>query len=235
MCCLISRTSFPHFSLRSLPLRYVLPSCYHHLHLACRLFPTLQVEALDSGRLDTLFRGNTIACKVLSISFKTFGLYYLQSVLRPLILSLMKSNDRDYEVDPTRISDSSNLKTNQSNLLSLVSSFYKTILKSLPSLPLQLRTLCHVLYQVRHSLNLLLQFIYFSLSQVVVDRFPDGGLDTVNSAIFLRFINPAIGMFNSAVRFCRIRVSTDLLTGDIILYWQQCCIKFLCDRIVEIL
>ena len=29
----------------------------------------------------------------MSISFKTFGLYYLQSVLRPLILSLMKSND----------------------------------------------------------------------------------------------------------------------------------------------
>ena len=153
MCCLISRTSFPPFSLRSSPLRYVLPSYYHHLHLACRLFPTLQVEALDSGRLDTLFRGNTIACKVLSISFKTFGLYYLQSVLRPLILSLMKSNDCDYEVDPTRISDPSNLKTNQSNLLSLVSSFYKTILKSLPSLPLQLRTLCHILYQVRHSLT----------------------------------------------------------------------------------
>ena len=93
LCCLISRTSFPPFSLRSLPLRYVLPSCYHHLHLACCLFPTLQVEALDSGRLDTLFRGNIIACKVLSISFKTFSLYYLQSVLCPLILSLMKSND----------------------------------------------------------------------------------------------------------------------------------------------
>ena len=59
-----------------------------------------------------------------------------------------------------------------------------------------------------------------------MDRFPDGGLDTVNSAIFLRFINPAIGMCNLVVRFCRIRVSTDLLTGDIILYWQQCCIKF---------
>ena len=30
-------------------------------------------------------------------------------------------------------------------------------------------------------------------SQVVIGHFPDGGLDTVNSAIFLRFINPAIG------------------------------------------
>ena len=111
-----------------------------------------QVEALDSGRLDTLFRGNTIACKVLSISFKTFGLYYLQSVLRPLILSLMKSHDCDYEVDPTRINDPACLKTNQANLLGLVSSFYKTILTSLPSLPLQLRTLCHVLYQVTNAL-----------------------------------------------------------------------------------
>ena len=147
------KNKLPSFLTEILTTEVCTPCYYHHLHLACRLFPTLQVEALDSGRLDTLFRGNTIACKVLSISFKTFGLYYLQSVLRPLILSLMKSNDCDYEVDPTRISDPSNLKTNQSNLLSLVSSFYKTILKSLPSLPLQLRTLCHILYQVRHSLT----------------------------------------------------------------------------------
>ena len=125
--------------------------------------------------MDTLFRGNTIACKVLSISFKTFGMYYLQSVLRPLILSLTKFADCDYEVDPSRISDPCQLGANQQKLLQLVQSFYKTILNSLHSLPLQLRTVCHVLYQV------------------VVTHFPDGGLDTVNSAIFLRFINPAIG------------------------------------------
>ena len=103
---------------------------------------------MESGRLDTLFRGNTIACKVLSIAFKTFGLYYLQSVLRPLILSLMKTQDCDYEVDPMRIQDRSNLEGNRTRLLEVVSSFYETILNSLASLPLQLRTVCHILYQV---------------------------------------------------------------------------------------
>lgn len=133
-----------------------------------------EVVALESGRLDTLFRGNTMACKVLSIAFKTFGLYYLQSVLRPLILDLMKTQEYDYEVDPTRLQNHSNLQSNRTRLLQVVTSFYETILNSLPSLPLQLRTVCHILYQV------------------VIGHFPDGGLDTVNSAIFLRFINPAI-------------------------------------------
>ena len=112
-----------------------------------------KVDALESGRLDTLFRGNTIACKVLSIAFKTFGLYYLQAVLRPLILNLMKNLESDYEVDPMRIQDPSKLERNQTHLLEVVTSFYNTILKSLPSLPLQLRTVCHVLYQVSQYVN----------------------------------------------------------------------------------
>ena len=110
----------------------------------------IQVEALESGRVDTLFRGNSIACKVLSLSFKTFGLYYLQSVVRPLILQLMKCNDKDFEVDPARLTDPEKLQRNQLNLLELVQTFYTTILSSLPSLPLQLRTVCHMLFTVRN-------------------------------------------------------------------------------------
>lgn len=107
-----------------------------------------EVEALESGRVDTLFRGNSIACKVLSVSFKTFGLYYLQSVVSPLIMQLIKNSDADFEVDPTRLSDPGKLKMNQKNLFNLVESFYTTIQESLPSLPLQLRMLCHILYSV---------------------------------------------------------------------------------------
>ena len=99
--------------------------------------------------MDTLFRGNSIACKVLSLSFKTFGLYYLQSVVRPLIIQLMKCNDKDFEVDPARLTDPEKLQRNQLNLLELVQTFYTTILSSLPSLPLQLRTVCHMLFTVR--------------------------------------------------------------------------------------
>ena len=98
--------------------------------------------------MDTLFRGNSIACKVLSLSFKTFGLYYLQSVVRPLIIQLMKCNDKDFEVDPARLTDPEKLQRNQLNLLELVQMFYTTILSSLPSLPLQLRTVCHMLFTV---------------------------------------------------------------------------------------
>lgn len=112
------------------------------------LFFSSQLEAAESGRVDTLFRGNTIACKVLSSSFKTFGLYYLQSVVRPLILQLLKLVDKDFEVDPARMSDPSKLAENQANLLELVQTFCNTIITSLPSVPLQLRTVCHILYSV---------------------------------------------------------------------------------------
>ena len=117
------------------------------IHIS-ELTHSYQVEALESGRVDTLFRGNSIACKVLSLSFKTFGLYYLQSVVRPLIMDLIKNSEADFEVDPTRLSDQGKLKANQKNLSNLVEKFYRTIQKSLPSLPLQLRMLCHILYSV---------------------------------------------------------------------------------------
>lgn len=106
------------------------------------------MDDVDSGRVDTLFRGNTIACKVLSSSFKTFGLYYLQAVVRPLILQLLKMGDKDFEVDPARISKGSKLEDNQANLQELVETFCNTIINSLPSVPLQLRTVCHTLFSV---------------------------------------------------------------------------------------
>lgn len=124
------------------------------------------MEALESGRLDTLFRGNSIACKVLSCSFKTFGLYYLQSVVRPLILQLMKSNDKEYEVDPARLMDPDKLERNQSNLLELVQTFYTTILNSLSSLPLQLRMVCHILYNVS---GLPVRALIYGNSQRLID------------------------------------------------------------------
>ena len=120
---------------------------YTYVYIYVRVLSS-KLEAAESGRVDTLFRGNTIACKVLSSSFKTFGLYYLQSVVRPLILQLLKLVDKDFEVDPARMSDPSKLAENQANLLELVRTFCNTIITSLPSVPLQLRTVCHILYSV---------------------------------------------------------------------------------------
>ena len=86
----------------------------------------------------------------------------------------MKASDKDYEVDPARLTDTSKLEKNQLNLLNLVKTFYTTIVSSQASLPLQLRTVCHI------------------LNGVVCSHSPESSVDTVNSAIFLRFINPAI-------------------------------------------
>ena len=61
-----------------------------------------EVEALLRGQIDVIFRGNSFPCKVLSQSFKTFGLFFLQSVLRPIVVDLLQDKDKRYEVDHTR-------------------------------------------------------------------------------------------------------------------------------------
>ena len=61
-----------------------------------------EVEAMLKGHIDVIFRGNSLPCKVLSQSFRQFGFLFIQSVLRPLVMNLLREDHKSYEVDPTR-------------------------------------------------------------------------------------------------------------------------------------
>lgn len=71
------------------------------------------------------------------------------------------------------------MEKNRRNLIALTQSVFDAIVNSANRFPPQLRSMCHCLYQV--------------LSK----RFPNllqSNIGAVGTVIFLRFINPAIGM-----------------------------------------
>ncbi|XP_071848474.1 neurofibromin-like isoform X2 [Apostichopus japonicus] len=133
-----------------------------------------EVEIADS--LQTLFRGNSLASKIMTYCFKMYGAIYLRGLLEGLVSDMMSPdlNAISYEVDPKRMDQDENLERNQRNLIELTEKFFSTIIKSVIKFPAQLRSVCHCLYQV------------------VAQRFPQNAFGAVGSAIFLRFINPAI-------------------------------------------
>ena len=61
-----------------------------------------QVEIADS--MQTLFRGNSLASKIMAYCFKIYGQGYLRELLNPLIMEMFVSDKQgvQYEVDPTR-------------------------------------------------------------------------------------------------------------------------------------
>lgn len=72
----------------------------HLLHeLIWKMFMK-EVELAESPT--TLFRGNTLASKIMGFCFKIYGATYLHNLLRGFISDMMENPGRSYEVDPTR-------------------------------------------------------------------------------------------------------------------------------------
>uniref|UniRef100_A0A287DFV8 Neurofibromin n=1 Tax=Ictidomys tridecemlineatus TaxID=43179 RepID=A0A287DFV8_ICTTR len=159
-------------------LARVLVTLFDSRHLLYQLLWNMfskEVELADS--MQTLFRGNSLASKIMTFCFKVYGATYLQKLLDPLLRIVITSSDWQhvsFEVDPTRLEPSESLEENQRNLLQMTEKFFHAIISSSSEFPPQLRSVCHCLYQV------------------VSQRFPQNSIGAVGSAMFLRFINPAI-------------------------------------------
>ncbi|XP_071499783.1 neurofibromin-like [Diadema antillarum] len=134
-----------------------------------------EVELADC--MQTLFRGNSLASKIMAACFKMYGQNYLKQRLSPLVQDMMLGTGQDharYEVDSARLEPHEDLERNRENLMQLAKKFFYSIVTSVDQFPAQLRSVC------------------YCLNQVVAQRFPVNSLGAVGSAIFLRFINPAI-------------------------------------------
>lgn len=137
-----------------------------------------EVELLDC--MKTLFRGNSLASKIMSFCFKIYGTEYLKSLLEPLILPLTFEENESicYEIDPNRVPEGECVvEENRRNLLRLTKRVYDSIIGSTERFPPQLRSMCHCLFQV--------------LNKRFHGNLP-GNISAVGTVIFLRFINPAI-------------------------------------------
>ncbi|OXB79091.1 UNVERIFIED_CONTAM: hypothetical protein H355_005967 [Colinus virginianus] len=159
-------------------LARVLVTLFDSRHLLYQLLWNMfskEVELADS--MQTLFRGNSLASKIMTFCFKVYGATYLQKLLEPLLRTVITSSEWQhvsFEVDPTRLEPAESLEENQRSLLQMTEKFFHAIINSSSEFPPQLRSVCHCLYQV------------------VSQRFPQNSIGAVGSAMFLRFINPAI-------------------------------------------
>ncbi|XP_044286035.1 neurofibromin isoform X4 [Varanus komodoensis] len=180
-------------------LARVLVTLFDSRHLLYQLLWNMfskEVELADS--MQTLFRGNSLASKIMTFCFKVYGATYLQKLLEPLLRMVITSSEWQhvsFEVDPTRLESSESLEDNQRSLLQMTDKFFHAIINSSAEFPPQLRSVCHCLYQATcHSLlnKATVKEKKENKKSVVSQRFPQNSIGAVGSAMFLRFINPAI-------------------------------------------
>ncbi|KAI4887778.1 hypothetical protein NFI96_006548 [Prochilodus magdalenae] len=180
-------------------LARVLVTLFDSRHLLYQLLWNMfskEVELADS--MQTLFRGNSLASKIMTFCFKVYGATYLQKLLEPLLRGVITAPEwqmLSFEVDPTRLEPSEVLEENQRNLLQMTKRFFLAIINSSSEFPPQLRSVCHCLFQATcHSLlnKATVKEKKESKKSVVSQRFPQNSIGAVGSAMFLRFINPAI-------------------------------------------
>jgi neurofibromin 1 len=111
--------------------------------------------------------------------FRMYGQYYLKDLLNPLIMEMFETN-LSYEVDAARLEEGETVDENRKNLMDLTQRVFNAIVASSDKFPPKLRSMCHCLYQV------------------VTQRFQQSSIEAVwtviGTILFLRFINPAIGM-----------------------------------------
>ncbi|MEJ1272371.1 hypothetical protein NN561_003221 [Cricetulus griseus] len=137
-------------------LARVLVTLFDSRHLLYQLLWNMfskEVELADS--MQTLFRGNSLASKIMTFCFKVYGATYLQKLLDPLLRIVITSSDWQhvsFEVDPTRLESSESLEENQRNLLQMTEKFFHAIISSSLEFPSQLRSVCHCLYQILQSI-----------------------------------------------------------------------------------
>ncbi|XP_067253752.1 neurofibromin isoform X2 [Chanodichthys erythropterus] len=180
-------------------LARVLVTLFDSRHLLYQLLWNMfskEVELADS--MQTLFRGNSLASKIMTFCFKVYGATYLQKLLEPLLRGVITGTEwqmLSFEVDPTRLETGENLEANQRNLLRMTDRFFQAIINSSGEFPPQLRSVCHCLFQATcHSLlsKASVKDRKEVRKAVVSQRFPQNSIGAVGSAMFLRFVNPAI-------------------------------------------
>eukprot|EP01119_Soliformovum_irregulare_P023381 TRINITY_DN8156_c0_g2_i2.p1 TRINITY_DN8156_c0_g2~~TRINITY_DN8156_c0_g2_i2.p1 ORF type:complete len:1712 (+),score=184.19 TRINITY_DN8156_c0_g2_i2:33-5138(+) len=155
-------------------------------------FVSLEVKAADSDT--SLFRANSVVCKMTSFYSKLVGLPYLWKTLALAIHELNDLGKGDYddntkynsegmtsimsqpsmEVDPNRLEEGEDEKVNQIQLQLMSQKLFAAITKSVDNLPPQLREL------MAH------------LREEVSAKFPEQLHKVLGGFIFLRFICPSI-------------------------------------------
>lgn len=125
----------------------------------------------DAG---TLFRGNTMATKLMTAFTKMSGREYLAKTLKGPIEALAQdmANGKNFEIDPSKAQG--DIKENIANLRTAATTFLEAITSSLPNCPIPFRIMAN------------------HLQEEVVKYYPEARYSSVGGFICLRFFCPAL-------------------------------------------
>ncbi|TRY78202.1 hypothetical protein TCAL_13221 [Tigriopus californicus] len=173
-----------------------LMNVFHGEDIAEDVLAEIVVDEISNIENEHLtFRGNSIATKAMESYIKLVGQRYLQSTLQNVITERLL-NDQDLEVDPIKVSDPDELRTNRANLQKAVKQVWSRIAKSYSYFPIQLQ---RCFYKIRQYLQ-------------HVGK-PEVGDNLISSCIFLRYLCPAIlspSLFNLTDEYPSKRANRNL-------------------------
>lgn len=139
---------------------------------------TTEVESCDEGSKNTLFRGNAVPAKAVGYFPRLVGTQWMTQTLKPVFEEVIKacSQGTSYVVDPSKLQDGEDLKTNQQNFRDLLNKFIDTIYDARSSMP--------------ESLIIEAKLIY----EKVKAKFGDFAINILSGFLFLRFLLPAFNV-----------------------------------------
>eukprot|EP00002_Diphylleia_rotans_P039100 TRINITY_DN8990_c0_g1_i3.p1 TRINITY_DN8990_c0_g1~~TRINITY_DN8990_c0_g1_i3.p1 ORF type:complete len:866 (+),score=176.29 TRINITY_DN8990_c0_g1_i3:123-2720(+) len=130
-------------------------------------------EVAITESANTLFRSNSMSCKLLSHFSRMIGSKYLEAVLKSHIQAICSRNI-NLEVDPFKLKDKGQIDVNMRELNMWAQAILDSIVCSISECPSPFRVICQ------------------HLKAEVNKRFPEKKYIAIGSFIFLRFFCPAI-------------------------------------------
>jgi hypothetical protein len=92
----------------------------------------------------TIFRANSIACKIFKAYSRLIGLRYIWKMFAGPLAHLQKeSNESEMEVDPERIEEGADEMANKWQLMLTAQKIFTAIERSLEYIPIELSMICH--------------------------------------------------------------------------------------------
>eukprot|EP00111_Clytia_hemisphaerica_P003207 TCONS_00009136-protein len=146
-------------------------------HEEIQLIKTITSRELNNReKKETLFRGNTLATKLMDQYMKMVAIPYLQKTIKSVILKIMESR-QNCELNPSRIEKGSNVAENLQQLIKFLEEITSNVFNSKQDCPKHLRYLFYCLQTEAKS--------------VWPDE-PEIPSRVVSAFLFLRLIVPAV-------------------------------------------
>ncbi|RCI07246.1 Ras GTPase activating protein ira2 [Rhizopus stolonifer] len=158
-------------------LAEVLLICFESRHKTTSLFRAIvDREVAQTQQEATLFRGTTMATRILSLYAKLTCIDYIRSILSPVFeyINSLPNEQLTWELDPQKANPAENVSKNMQNVIHVTETILNAVLPTANNFPLLFRKELDV------------------ICKSVSVRFPESKYTAVGSFVFLRLFGPII-------------------------------------------